>query len=347
MKILIIHTWGIGDLIMFASALKLLRQNYPKAQIDILIADNPGAAELLEERETVDKIVKFNWRKKNFFEKLKMILQLRKEKYDWALVTGWTNPLKGGLLAFLTGAKNRVGTFKERKSPFYTYQVPGIDTRPRRETNLDLIKAMGIEAKEIPPPFFEFKQEDKEFAQDFLRKINCQDKILLGFHPGADPVHYYLLWPKDYFIELGKKIAQNYGDARILLFGGSEEKGLCQEIKDRIGEKAFLATDLTLKQVAALMSRCRIFTASDSGLGHMATATEANLIIIFGPSEAKLYAPKGSKITVFEEKCQHLYQDIVHTCLKKITPQMVFEEIERILPHQKKNFKNKKGETYF
>lgn len=331
MKILIIHTWGIGDLMMFTPALRLLREEFPQATIDILIADNQGAAELLEENQTVDRIIRFHWRKKNFFEKLKFILKLRKEKYDWAIVTGWTNPRKGGLLAFLTGAKNRVGTYKEKKSPFYTRQVPGIDSRPRRETNLDLIRAMGIEIKETPPAFFEFKQEDRDFSEDFLRKINCQDKILIGFHPGADPVHYYLLWPKDYFIELGKKIAENYKDNRILLFGGSEEKELCQEIRSKIGGQAFLATGLTLKQVAALMSKCRIFVASDSGLGHMAAATQANLIIIFGPSEAKLYAPRGERITVFEEKCQHLYQDRVHTCLKKITPQMVFEEIERIL----------------
>ncbi len=37
MKILIIHTFGMGDMIMFTPALKELQKQFPKAQVDFLV----------------------------------------------------------------------------------------------------------------------------------------------------------------------------------------------------------------------------------------------------------------------------------------------------------------------
>lgn len=331
-KILIIHTWGIGDLIMFTPALRALREKLPQVQIDILITYQPVVAEVLEKGKTVNRIIKFFWKEESFFAKLKLILKLRKEKYDWAIVTGWTNPQKGGLLSFLFGAKRRVGAYKKNKSFFYTHQVPGIDIKPRRETNLDLVRQLGIEIKGMPESFFEFGVKDKEFATNFIKENNAGNKILIGFHPGAEPVHRYLFWPKEYFIELGKKIIENHQDVRLMVFGGPGEKELCQEIKERIGGNVILAVDLSLRQVAALIDSCSIFLASDSGLGQIAGATRTNLITIFGPSEARLFAPQGPRVKVLSEKCRHLYDEKrVHTCLRRITPEKVFSEIEEIL----------------
>ncbi|MFH1181024.1 MAG: glycosyltransferase family 9 protein [bacterium] len=333
LKILIIHTWGIGDLIMFTPALRLIRQNFHEAQIDILITDKPVSAQVLEENRTVNKIITFYWKEGSFFEKLKLISELRKEKYDWAVVTSWTNQFKGGLLAYFIGAKNRIGVYKRFKSPFYTKQAPGKESRPRRETNLALVSLMGIKAGERPEEFFEFSAEDAEFAREFVQKSpGPLDKVLIGFHPGAEPVHRYLLWPKDYFVALAKKITENYKNAVLLVFAGPGEKDICDQILAEVKENILLASDLSLKQVAALIDVCRVFVASDSGLAQVASATRTNLITIFGPSESRLFAGQGPRVKVFQAECHHPYQENrQHACLKKITPEMVFHELKKFL----------------
>lgn len=40
MKILIIHTFGLGDMIMFAPTLQKLRELYPEVKVDFLIFQN-------------------------------------------------------------------------------------------------------------------------------------------------------------------------------------------------------------------------------------------------------------------------------------------------------------------
>ena len=73
-KILIIHTWGIGDLIMLTPTLKKLRENFPKARIDIFVGQ-PSAGEVLQENYIINKILKFDWQKNNLFNKLKFIFK--------------------------------------------------------------------------------------------------------------------------------------------------------------------------------------------------------------------------------------------------------------------------------
>lgn len=296
---------------MFTPALSILRENFPKSQIDLLVTYGPQVAEVLKEKQTVDRIFKIAWPKASLFEKLKVIGNLRKEKYDLAIVTSETNPWKAGIFSFLIGAKKRVGSS----------QIPGKKPQHRVDINLAIVRLLGIKVNESPQPFLEFDQKKKN-----------SNKILIGFHPGADKTHQYLLWDKDYFVELGKKIIENYKDAHLMIFGGPGEEDLCQEIKEQIKENVFSAVNLPLKEVMALIDSCQVFVAADSGLGHLAGATKTNLISIFGPSDPKIYAPCGVKVKVLSETCRHPYDEKrIHTCLKKITPNMVLVEIKKIL----------------
>jgi len=332
-KILVIHPWGIGDLIMFTPALKAVRENLPKSQIDLLILGRPHVAEVLESSPIISRIINFNWKERGFFERVKLIRSLRREKYDLSLVTGLVNPLRGGVLSLLTGSRMRAGTYdKKSKALFYNYKIPRTKGRHLVEINLDLVSSLGFKLKERPEVFCQINEASRNFAKNLIESQSWQDKILIGFHPGAEKVHSYLLWPKEYFIKLGREISNKFENARIIIFGGPDEKELCREIKKEIGESAFLATDFSLGQTMALISCCRVFVASDSGLGHLASATGVNLISIFGPSEPQLYAPWGSKVRVLKSSCRHLYREnYEHDCLKRITPGQVFEEISKIL----------------
>ncbi len=332
-KILIVHTWGIGDLVMFTSALRVLRSNFPGSQIDVLVTGRAHVAAVLEEGRTVNKIFNLYWESASLFEKLKLIWRIRKEKYDLSIVTQWVNPLKGGLLTYLMGAKKRAGSYdKKSKAIFYTHKTPRIEGKHEAETNLDILRVLGIEIENQPSPFCEFSEKDKEFAKNLIQKLEADNKILIGFHPGAEKVHRYLLWPKDYFIALGKKILEKYPNTYLLIFCGPDEKDICQEIVEKIGNNVFLTAGLTLKQVMALISRCKLFIASDSGLGHLASGTNVNIISIFGPSESHKYAPWTKNIKVFQASCRNLYDEHRdHTCLKTITPEMVLQEVDKVL----------------
>lgn len=338
-KILIIRSSGIGDLIMVTPSLKILRKKFPKATIDIFVGQLV-AGEVLVEGQTVNKIWNCDWQENNLLNKLKFIWKLRKEKYDLSIVSTGINPFLGSLFVFLTGAKFRVGEYRKFKMPFYNYQIKTNKNHHKIQSNIELLQKVGLKIEEVPSPLFEFKREDKEFAQNFLKKIGAKRKILIGFHPGAGEKQLFKVWPKDYFIELGRKILENYNDVILVLFGATKEKKICLEIKEKIGKDTFEATILTLKQAAALIDNCHGFISSDSGMAHVAATTRTNLIALFGPGLPGRTGPVGEKVHIIKEKCSYPSHDLlnpkydtkrVHNCLKRITPDRVFNELEKVL----------------
>jgi ADP-heptose:LPS heptosyltransferase len=332
---------GIGDLVLFTPALKILKNNFPDASIDIFTGYTISARDIFTEGNVVNKIFKFDFAKSGFLNRLKFIFQLRREKYNLAIVTTSVNPLMGSFFAFLTGTKTRVGEYRKAKLTFYTNQVKLDADKHKIETNLNLLKALNIKVKTpVPPPFFETGADDKKFAEEFVKKNNLENKILIGIFPGASPKQQFKAWPKENFIELGRKILSNIPNAFIIIFGSLNEKEECFQIKNSLGEKAIIITGCPLKQAAALIDKCKIFVASDSGLSHVAATTNANLIAICGPTISERTGPVGPRVHIIKEKCSYQYHDVFtknydfnrkHQCLKKISPDRVLNKAKEIL----------------
>jgi len=340
-KILIIHAGGIGDIIMFTPALKILKNNFPNSAVDIFIGYTPIAAEVLRGSEIINRILDFNFPKSNFFNKIRFIYKLRKEKYDLIIVASGVNPYKGSLLAFLIGGKNRVGEYKKSKCLFYTHQVKLNGNSHKIEANLNLLKSLGIKTGgRTPSLFFTIGNDDEKFAEEFIKKNNLRDKILIGFFPAVGSKQQFKKWPEENFIKLGKIVLDNFPKTAIIIFGSSDEKNLCLGIKDGIRRNFVFTANNSLKQAAALIDKCKVCVSSDCGLGHVASTTKTNLVIIFGSTIPERTGPVGPKVHIVEERCRYRYHDIFtpkydmnkkHQCLRKITPEIVFNKIKEVL----------------
>lgn len=326
-KILIIHPGGIGDLIMFTPVIKILKNNFPDAKIDIFAGYTPESAGVFEEGDVINKFFANDFRKNSLFDKLRFIYKLRKEKYDLSLLPADVNSLKAVIINFLIGAKKRIGGGNN-------------EDKHKIEASVDLLKKLNLKIDyPLPAPFLNFNKE-KKFAEEFIEKNNLKNKILIGFSIGSGTKQRFKLWSKENFIKLGQKILENNPDTFILLFGSPSEKEICSEVKNYLGENAILIIGQTLSQVAALIDKCKIFVTSDIGPCHIASVTKTDLIVIFGPTIPERTGPVGSNVYIISEKCSNRYHDIFtpkydinkeHQCLKKITPDIVFNKIEKFL----------------
>lgn len=344
-KVLIIHPGGIGDLIMFTPAIKILKNSFPNARIDIFAGYTPESKGVFEEGGIVNKFFNVNFAKNSLFDKLKFIFQLRKEKYDLSLLPLGANHFKGGIMSLLIGAKVRAGGGK--RGLFFTHAYFSDKSKHKTQASIDLLRAVGFKIDYEPPvPFMDFNKE-KEFVDKFLSENNLQNKTLIGLHPDSDKHQKFKgfkRWPKEYFIELGRKILNNFPDDFIVLLGGPDEKGPCKEIKNKLNNDARIkiAAGYSLGQETALIDKCSVFVGSDSGLAHAASTTGTNLIVLFGPTDYRITGPRGKRVHIIEEKCDNPYNIYDRRfkrgersepcdCLKKITPDRVFNKIKEIL----------------
>ena len=115
----------LGDIIMSLPFLLQLKTSYPQARIDLIVSSNYHSFSFLDRFNLVE------------YEDnpLKLGLKLRKEKYDqfWLLTLSFSS----ALLAFISGAKERIGYKSELRSflltKAYSYHAPASSTHDARE----------------------------------------------------------------------------------------------------------------------------------------------------------------------------------------------------------------------
>lgn len=156
----------------------------------------------------------------------------------------------------------------------------------------------------------------------------CQYLVL---HPGSGSSRKN--WPEENFYSVTKKIPSDI-PFQILL-GPAEEK------KKSFWEKLFPATNIifsaTWQQLLQGLKAVRVFLGNDSGVTHLAAATGIKTIAIFGPTDPKIWAPRGKSVFVFSGKADcgpclpgGLKRSCNKECLKKISVSSVVSEIERM-----------------
>jgi heptosyltransferase-2 len=59
-----------------------------------------------------------------------------------------------------------------------------------------------------------------------------------------------------------------------------------------------VARHLPLPQLAAVLERCRLFLGHDSGISHLAAATGAPCLLLFGPTDPAVWAPPNPGVHV-------------------------------------------------
>lgn len=349
MNIVVISLAGIGNTLLATPAIELLRKRSPEAQITLLVSDKVYG-EVVEGSPYVDEILVFERKDiiKKLIEKLRFILMLRKRRFDVSITGFPSNRMDYNLFAFLIGAKRRI-THKYRVGRFSTLsflqnvKVPAIYGKHDVEQNLGLLRPLGINPLDGNGNLIMWVTDtDKEHAREFLLKNNiAEDEIVIGMHPGSGG-QIAKRWAKEKFADLGDALCKKYS-ARVLLFGGPDEAALKQDIFTLMKNKPILVQG-TLKETAAVISRCNLFISNDSGLMHIATVMGVPTIAIFGPTDPQRTRPWGEKNTIVakEMPCSPcLKYPFFNTnssiecqeakCLSQITVDDVIQAIEKQL----------------
>ena len=292
-KIFITYITGIGNTVLFLPSLRLLREKFNDAYITVIVRYEANK-QILETTGFVDKVLVINpAHPRGIIKKLKLIRELRNDKYDIGITPFTLNRFGFNLLSFLVGAEKRIAcryavgfyqTFNFHNTDFVD-AVVGIH---EIEQQLRLLEPLGIPYNQNDMNIsLDVPQVDTEFAEDYLSKKGLQGRSpIIGFHVGSTPAGGDPLkrWPSERFTELGKRLIDEYG-ATIFLFGRPDERELLQGIDRNLNGNGYVICDTTILQSAALITRCHLFIANDSGPMHIAVAVDTPTISIWGPSD--------------------------------------------------------------
>ncbi len=347
MKILIIALSGIGDALMFTPALKLLRNQMPDGQIDVLVMYK-GSRDIYKNNPNLDNVYQFNFLKEGVITSLKYISQLR-GKYDTTINVYPSNRKEYNIISFLIGAKNRAAVKYLRKDYsnlgfLNSIRITENDSVHNVETNIKLIeKLLNKKFDEDPTLELFITEEDKIRAQKFFSENNIlSDNLVIGFHPGCATLknHIKRRWEPEKFAELGKKLIDDH-NAKILVFGGPDEGELKNSVKVQIdSQDAFVVNTNRILQSAAIMKSCDLFVTNDSSQMHIAAAHQLKVVAIIGPTNPHYIHPWKTehKIVTLNLDCAPCFfysprplicirDDVQFKCIKELTVDMVYDAV--------------------
>lgn len=335
-EILIIRLSSIGDVLHCTPVAKTLKTAWPNCKITWLVGEM--CAQLLQYNPYVDELL--IWSR----EKFEKHLHHRAWKKAWKL---WQE-LRGMLIPrsfyavldihglFLTGmmarmpkAERIIGMSQAKEgNPFFMKETATFKGSHVTERYLAVLKPLGITATDDTMTLT-LSDESKTFAGRFYQnmKVGSQKKAVLV--PAT--TWFSKNWPADYYAALTDLLHPTYS---VILCGGPGDKKIGDEIKaksqghitDAIGKTSLL-------EMAAIIEKADVVISGDTGPLHIAAALKVPTVSVFGPTNPKMYGPKG-----------HLHRKLVHfmpcsfchkkqcrlgtqACMKSILPKTVAAEV--------------------
>ncbi len=318
-KILIIRLSSLGDILLTTPVIRAINKKYPNSQIDYVVKKQYSSA--LQYNPLISSLYLYEK------EKAKSIKdQVRKVKYD--LIIDLQNNLRSCALTF------RLGTEVKR------FKKPTFKKLILVWTKINLLK----EFKPIPVRYAEtaaLQIDDNGLDLFIPENINpklAAGKKYIGICPGAK--HFTKRWPEKYFIELGNRL--NSQGFALVIFGGKEDRELCEAISSKIEDGINLCNNDDLLQTASDMKQCHHIICNDSGLMHTATAVRVPITAIFGSTVSEFgFIPYLSDNSILENNslscrpCSHIGRSSCpkrhFKCMQEIKPNMVFDHVKSFL----------------
>ena len=341
-KILILRYRFVGDTVLTIPFIKNVRENFPDAQIDVLVSPNSG--ELLEGNPDINNVIYFDNSKFHKYEKigisdstppalyynsfLDCANALREKNYDLVFVL--KRSFSSALLAFLTNAKYRVGFNTEFRSLLLTHTVKYDQTVHEADNFLNCLRPLNIEPKKYEPLIYPLQEEITKSNGFLLRLDRFKLKVLIH----ATSAHPYKQWPKRYFAKLMDYLHDEFR-AQFVFTGAKIDSTVYKEIISWCTNKRKLKVlDLcgltTLRECFALYKELDLAICVDSGNAHVAACTDIPTYVLYGPTRPERWVPIGKNVFPIrlnqllpcqpcdvKVKCSHL------SCMKLLTPQIV------------------------
>ncbi|MBI3599382.1 MAG: lipopolysaccharide heptosyltransferase I [Nitrospinae bacterium] len=347
MRILIVKLGSIGDVVHALPVLRTIRHNLPDAYIAWIIEDR--AKEILNGNKDINNVITVDtkkWRKRLSISTLKEIFSiiktLREDKFDIAI--DLQGLIKSGVISILSGAKTIIGFDSKNCREYLNVLFTNKKISPSDkdvhvvDINLSLLKPFGF--KEIKKEFsLSHSPEDDEYINEFFTKNKLQlihsmgaPKPLIAINPAAG--WKTKEWGIKNYAELCERIVKEM-DADVMLTWGPGEDAMVKGVIASMSYNPLAAPPTSLRQLIALLRRCRLFVGGDTGPLHIAAALKIPTVAIYGPSNPLRNGPYGDgHIIVHKEiECSGCYKrncDILK-CMKMISVEEVFSAVNRQL----------------
>jgi len=313
MKILFIRGGALGDFIVTLPTLRLLREKWPDAHIEVL--GHPHLAEIALHRHYLNGVRSVNHGPLSAFFTPRAVLDPAWMDYIGSFDLVLSYFYDPDELFLVNLRRCQPGEILTR-SP----RVPDNFGRPAARHFAGIVAPLGLALADDAASDLFPTPADAGAARAFLSGMKPGAR-LVAVHPGSGSETKN--WPPESWAELGWRLAEAVPQLALLVVEGEADAAPAQAVVEAWKHVPHLrARLLPLPILAALLRESALFLGHDSGITHLAAATRRDLpvIALFGPTDPAVWAPPRAGVRALrgEPTLRNIYVDEVFHAARKI-----------------------------
>jgi|WetSurMetagenome_2_1015567.scaffolds.fasta_scaffold00426_8 heptosyltransferase III len=290
-KIVVIHQGALGDFLLALPVLEGLHRSYPMTQMDIWAKADYVA--LLAEKPYIGKTRPPDDSELTPFFHAELWKEAKIPRF-----------LEGSAAILIFGQEGS-RALARRISNRVPCPVHWIQSFPRPGSYqhvgdflLEQLRHLDWPIPECLPELHPSPQETS-LARAYLKSKNRIPRGKPIFvHPGSGGLRK--IWPLKHWWVLLRFLCERHSGPVYLSLGPADERlrNFAGEV-EKLG--AVMLEGFSLPRLAAFLADCRLFVGSDSGVSHLAASVGIPTIVIFGPTDPGIWAPRGPSVQILEE----------------------------------------------
>lgn len=295
MRVLVVQTAFLGDMILTLPLLDLLRSTGAASPLAVLAA--PAGARLLETQGAADVLIEFDKRQADSgpVGTLRAARAAREFRADAVLIPH--RSFRSAAIAALAGSPRRIGFDESGGRALLTESLPYRAHEHEIERVASLATALGVE---LPPGRVPFRIRVPEDARERIERTlaantGCPLALLA---PGSRWTTKR--WPAERYAALADRLAG--AGFRVVLAGGEADAEVSAAVASLSDTETLDTTGrISVAEWLALVERSTIVISNDSAAAHAAAGTGVAAVAVFGPTvPAQGFAPYTDRARVIE-----------------------------------------------
>jgi len=330
-RILVFSTAGIGDSLSDSPAIKAVKETYPQASLTVVT--HKRRALIAAHNPFIDELILY---RKGFLSFVRSAFLLRGKKFDLVIILRANDP-DIWPLAYLANRKAVVSCPVMTRMGFlisHPVLLPDWDFTHGVEQTLDIVRYAGADTQD-KRMVYEVRDDEMKKMDEMLAGLGLQGRQIVAFQVGGGKRGGYRDWGYQNYIEVGKRILDEF-DVALVISGGKDNLKKANLIEEGIRNKNVfnLAGKLSLSQAAALLKTCKVLMSTDTGIMHLGFAVGdvdvLSLIHCFNPASRVGPYGYGDKHTVIQLAPPAGQRPSLGMSMDMIDPATVYEKLAEI-----------------
>ncbi|MBD2315304.1 glycosyltransferase family 9 protein [Phormidium tenue] len=310
MRILALVPGGTGDQLLFFPTLDTLKQQYPNAEIDVVV--EPRAMAAYRVCQSVNRVLKFDFKDRNSLADFGNLLgTIRDREYDAAIIS--QPSLSVNILLWLSGIPKRISFAGQ--GDFLLTDI--ITTDPEEYAAVqkhNLLMAINIQ-KLCPPIKVTLPKIDLDWAASEQKRLGIQKSGFILLNCGA-----YANYPADSWATIALDMQTKLPNLPIVAIDSVNNADLLKNLTAKV-PNLLITSPTDIGKLTAFIASANLFICAEGDAMQLGVAVGTALVAILGAN-----ATAGALLPIAEKRIKYV-QAIAGQPLNEISPQTVIAKI--------------------